>query len=383
MKAQSNYIKSLDGTRAIAIMLVMTFHTNIFHFGWMGVQLFFVLSGYLITGILWKEKFKEEQLSFKLKRFWARRSLRIFPLYFGYLIILGITYLIAHFPSYYTTYAPYLFTYTANYTRLLHNWQGNPLFTHLWSLSVEEQFYLFFPFIIFLLPARAIKYFLPAVIILGPLTRFFVGEYYQSRTSLSIAADAVYWNTLSHLDAFFLGGIIPIFSLDKKIKKPYLFLIVFFVIAAVAGIINFSISSHSNSYFTDLGYNHEDKYAHVWRYTCLNLLFASLILALTSINKRHTRYLRTFFENKYLVRIGRVSYGMYMFHWAISVYIIDHIYTNEHLVIKLLLFVPYVALTYGFAELSYRLYESKFLILKDKFFPKKGLKRPNVVVVNN
>src|SRR3954469_10344160 len=137
------YIKSLDGVRALAIILVMTFHAGITHFGWMGVQLFFVLSGYLITGILWKEKFRDVSLSFKFKKFWVRRSLRIFPLYFGYLVALGLTFLVLHFPSYYTLYAPYLFTYTFNYTRLLSGWQGNPLFTHLWSLSIEEQFYLF------------------------------------------------------------------------------------------------------------------------------------------------------------------------------------------------------------------------------------------------
>ena len=56
----NSYIKSLDGIRAAAIILVMTFHAGINHFGWMGVQLFFVLSGYLITGILWKEKFQKE-----------------------------------------------------------------------------------------------------------------------------------------------------------------------------------------------------------------------------------------------------------------------------------------------------------------------------------
>src|SRR3954464_5417017 len=135
------YIRSLDGVRALAIVLVMTFHAQMNHYGWMGVQLFFVLSGFLITGILWKEKFRQERLPNKFKKFWARRSLRIFPLYFGYLAVLGLTYLIIHFPVYYPTYFPYLVSYTFNYSRTIPGWQGNPLFTHLWSLSIEEQFY--------------------------------------------------------------------------------------------------------------------------------------------------------------------------------------------------------------------------------------------------
>ena len=86
MSSEIGYIKSLDGIRAIAIILVMSFHADLTHFGWFGVQLFFVLSGFLITGILWKEKQAQTSLQYKFKKFWTRRSLRIFPLYFGYFI---------------------------------------------------------------------------------------------------------------------------------------------------------------------------------------------------------------------------------------------------------------------------------------------------------
>jgi peptidoglycan/LPS O-acetylase OafA/YrhL len=381
---KDGYIKSLDGVRAIAILLVMSYHSGLNYFGWMGVQLFFVLSGFLITGILWKEKFKEDSLGDKLKRFWARRSLRIFPLYFGYLIVIGIIFLLVHFPVYYPTYAPYLFTYTFNYTRLLADWQGNPMFTHLWSLSIEEQFYVFFPLIIFLLPKKAIKYFLVAVIFISPLTRFLLGEYYKTQTSLYIASDAVYWNTLSHLDAFFLGGMIPVFELDRKIKKSLPLLLFSFVLVASCGVINFLTANAEYSYFMDLGYNHDvvTNYVHVWKYTVLNLLFASLILFLLSSNARAVLF-RRIFENKILVRVGRVSYSMYIFHWAILVYVMQRLFPVENIYVKCLLFIPYAVLTYSFAEMSFRLYESKFLILKDKFFPKKGLKHPNPAAVNN
>ena len=71
---KGGYIKSLDGVRALAIILVMSFHANLNHFGWMGVQLFFVLSGFLITRILLHEKDLPTSSGFKLKKFWTRRS---------------------------------------------------------------------------------------------------------------------------------------------------------------------------------------------------------------------------------------------------------------------------------------------------------------------
>src|SRR5687768_2574042 len=106
------YIKSLDGVRALAVLLIMVYHMNLLHFSWVAVQFFFVLSGFLITGILWNEKQKPSSIGFKYKKFIVRRTLRIFPLYFGYLLILGLVYLIFQFPSYYPVFIPNLATYT-------------------------------------------------------------------------------------------------------------------------------------------------------------------------------------------------------------------------------------------------------------------------------
>lgn len=375
MNSNTGYIKSLDGLRAIAIILVMSFHAEITHFGWFGVQLFFVLSGFLITGILWKEKQNDAPLSFKFKKFWVRRSLRIFPLYFGYLLFITLSYLFFHFPSYYSNYAPYLFTYTFNYTRSLPQWQGNPLFTHLWSLSIEEQFYVFFPIIMFLCPPKLIKYLMLVVIAVSPITRFVLGEYYTSKgLSQPVVADAVYWNTLSHLDAFFMGGIIPILSLDKRIKKPQRIFVIAFMIALITGLINFIYTDSGSFYFNDLGYNHgqTELYEHVWHYTVLNLLFSSFILCIVSINSKGIfASVRKVLEANWMVSIGKVSYGMYLFHWAILVYVCNRFFTSENLALKALLFIPYVIIVYLFAAISFRLYESKFLRLKDSLFTKK------------
>jgi len=371
--ADNGYIKSLDGLRAIAVLLVMSFHAEITHFGWFGVQLFFVLSGFLITGILWKEKSRDAPVSHKFKKFWVRRTLRIFPLYFGYLLVLGLTYLFFHFPSYYATYIPYLLTYTFNFTRTLQDWHGNPLFTHLWSLSIEEQFYLFFPLIVLLWPPRYIRLLMLTVIVLGPFIRLALGHYYATRgLEPELLADTLYWNTASHIDAFFLGGLIPVLSLHQRIRKPRMVFYICLAVALLAGSLNFYYSASGHSWFSDLGYNHGQTahLAYVWEYTCLNLFFVSFILVLVSDHTRKSpSRLRKIMETGWLVQIGRVSYGMYIFHWLVMVYVINSFVKVETPLARIGLFIPYVALVYLVSLLSFKLYESPFVRLKDRLFP--------------
>jgi peptidoglycan/LPS O-acetylase OafA/YrhL len=383
----NGYIRSLDGLRAMAIIMMMSYHFEVLHWTWISMQLFFVLSGFLITGILWNEKHKLSSRPDKFKKFWARRSLRIFPLYFGYLLLLFLTWLFFHFPTYYTTYIPYLLTYTFNFTRTLQLWHFTPLFTHLWSLSVEEQFYFFFPLIMFLCRSRFIKTFMIVVICITPITRLILGLYYQNEgLPVETVADSVYWNTLSHLDAFFIGGSIHVFSLNKKIRRPGVLFFTFLFIGLGAGALEYMNVDSPFPYYQDMGYGvgRTVNYEHVWHYAILNFFFASAILLMVSDYTRTSfGKLRSILEARWLVRIGKVSYGMYVFHWGVLVYVFKRIYSGDDLMIKILLFIPYLALTYGIAELSYSFYESKFLALKDRLFPKKELKRPKATTVNN
>ncbi len=374
------YIRSFDGARALSVIMVMAFHAGLLDFAWASVQLFFVLSGFLITSILWKEKSRSDSFRNKLKNFIIRRSLRIFPLYFAYLLLFGLLFLTIGFPSYYPVFAPYLFSYTVNYTRLIEGWQVNPLFTHLWSLSIEEQFYLFYPFVILLLPARRVRMLLIVVILLSPLFRFLLGLHYWQLAAPTVAADAVYWNTLTHLDAFFLGGLIPVLSLENRVKKPHRLFAVFLVLTWAAGLLQYLNAAGAAPYLRDLGYGFESvaHYAHVWRYGLLNLLFASFILCLVSPGVRHFSATRWFLERNWLVRIGRVSYGMYLFHWAVLVYVFERYLPSANLWMKLAWFMPYVATVYLIAELSFRLFESRFLLLKDRWSPVRRTSVPQV-----
>jgi peptidoglycan/LPS O-acetylase OafA/YrhL len=132
-----NRIPSLDGLRAISILLVITEHVwRIPYIGPLGVQIFFVISGYLITRLLQEEQ--ERNGSISLKAFYLRRSFRILPAAFAFMLFWGFV-LPECRPD-----LPFALSYTMSYN--LH--PATPVFFHLWSLSVEEQFYLLWPLLL-------------------------------------------------------------------------------------------------------------------------------------------------------------------------------------------------------------------------------------------
>lgn len=166
----------LDGLRAVAVFLVLCTHllpsqpwVRRVGPGGLGVVLFFVLSGFLITGILLRlrDAVAEGRVPFgrALSRFYIRRALRIFPLYYA---VLGVAAL-ADIPPVRATW-PWHALYLSNfYFALRGSWNG--VVTPLWSLSIEEQFYLLWPLVVLCVPRRALPWLLPALIALGPLSR--------------------------------------------------------------------------------------------------------------------------------------------------------------------------------------------------------------------
>jgi peptidoglycan/LPS O-acetylase OafA/YrhL len=173
-------IPSLDGLRALSISIVILSHTRsllpapiansgLFRYviggGLHGVQIFFVISGYLITTLLLREYNRTGSVSFK--RFYARRALRIFPPFYLYFAVLAILWLIGVIPEHWPTYlasATYTFIYLPN----PHGWYVE----HSWSLSIEEQFYLLWPALLVFTHRRAKSISLAvAIIALMPIVR--------------------------------------------------------------------------------------------------------------------------------------------------------------------------------------------------------------------
>lgn len=207
-------IPSLDGVRGIAILLVLVFHSLLVNedampigpvyavaaSGWVGVDLFFVLSGFLITGILLDAPRGRRGLL----NFYARRALRILPLYYAALLVFFYVLPREGHPSLFWHDERRLlyFTYVQNWAIAARgSWPETPNLNHLWSLNIEEQFYLLWPPLVFLLGRRRLLW-LCGLLVAGCLLL---------RTLLFLHGTpwvALYVLTVTRLDALAVGGAI-------------------------------------------------------------------------------------------------------------------------------------------------------------------------------
>jgi peptidoglycan/LPS O-acetylase OafA/YrhL len=163
-------LPELDSLRAFAVLAVVWSHSsniNIGISGFQGVLLFFVISGFLITGILLNARAAEASPWSVLYAFYARRFLRIFPIYYAVLFVA----LAVGFPSVRDAIGWHL-AYLSNW---YFAYQGFDKVSHLWSLAVEEQFYLVWPWLVLLVPSAALPWIIGATILVGPISRLAIG----------------------------------------------------------------------------------------------------------------------------------------------------------------------------------------------------------------
>ncbi len=197
------YIPALDGVRALAILLVLVYHwfpegqgINVMPNGPIGVTLFFVLSGYLISNILMEQQ-TLGTFARSFKNFVVRRALRIFPIYF---LLLGLLFVLKRFSIVLQTdfyeHPAYYWAYLVNYWIELHgNWSD--ALSPYWSLAVEEQFYLLWPFCMLLLATRFRAYFLWFAVVFGVVYRYFsVHVYGGLGVSMFSCVDTFAWGAL-------------------------------------------------------------------------------------------------------------------------------------------------------------------------------------------
>jgi peptidoglycan/LPS O-acetylase OafA/YrhL len=331
---------------------------SILGFSWIFIQMFFIQSGYLITNILVHSK----KLSFReyLKKFYWNRILRIFPVYFLYLFILvGIFATLGIAPDFMSR-VPYLFTYTYNFTRLFEHIDFHPLYVHLWSLSVEEQFYLIWPFFIYFLNEKQVKIFIVFLLVACPIIRLLLGEYLISYTSFDSMkiGEAIYGFTLSHFDAFAIGGSIALFEFEWLKKNILKVIAIFALIASLVLAWNqYSISGPKLSLeWTSFGIPLANlhNYQHVWSFTLVNILFFLIIIVL--INPKYKGLL----NNKLLISMGKVVYGTYIFHFLLLIVITRYLADFSFPV----LFVLSLGGAYLSGLISYNVFEKRFLKYK-------------------
>ncbi len=373
-------IPGLDGIRAIAILLVFSNHADYIYIGWVGVQLFFVLSGFLITDILLRMKESETARDF-FKKFYGRRFLRIFPLYYFYLLIMFILTTVLIYYGYRVAYMqlfqeqlPYALMYGYNFYNASPNFSGDSwLIGHLWSLSAEEQFYILWPLIIFLTPKKHLKKLFLAGIVIGPLFRLGMTALYKYTEVTFLSSDmalVIYVLPFSQIDAFALGAYITRFDFPKAKLQ-------FFILLALLPIIGLATNYYSNGDFgpsTALGFSYplEKDLKQVWGYSYIGYVCALLVYIVV----REKMFLR-FLDHKFIRYLGKISYGIYVYHFGI-VWFVRRIrdFSIPEPIAKPLTLVISAILVYFVASVSYKYFEKPILDLKDRFFPLRTERAP-------
>jgi peptidoglycan/LPS O-acetylase OafA/YrhL len=351
---QGNYFRSLDGLRGIAISMVICHHfgvnyflhgTGLFIDSNTGVHIFFVLSGFLITTLLIKEKLNSGSIS--LKHFYIRRILRILPVAYLFLLVLIVLNAFFHLQVRFIDFiASFLFFKNLSL-------RNEPYTAHLWSLAVEEQFYIIFPF---LLSYNTNRYLMVALaIIIGVPIISILGNYH---VSILFANPTIAFITKVITYSFWKGPVIiligSVFSIlifkgiikPEKVSSKYF---LSFILLAVAIII------HSKTFVFYTKYLSE--------YLSAILVAYAIVLSISTKN-----FLSVILENSILVKIGILSYSLYICQ---ELFIGSRAWQPWMQMMSgsplyLIILVKVIA-TFIIAALSYYLFESKFLKLKSRF----------------
>ena len=362
------YLPALDGIRAIAVLLVVSFHYGHLEFGWMGVQLFFVLSGYLITQNLFRAR--ELPLKQFLGRFYWNRALRILPLYFLALFVVFLVYRATGLPSVFPEHAPYLATFTYNLFRVQADYRYSAWFVHFWSLSVEEQFYIAWPFAVYFMTGEQFRRLLAILIIGVPIARLILGEIFRllagtAPEQLGLLGALAYNLTVFQAEAFAWGALLAVVPRERFGSPQRIFAIAAGVFL-VGGMLNFIATCSAGACISEwtMGYSPPEAMAlhrqYVWVYPLINAVGAALILNAVSGTLPLARVLSL----RPLVWIGKVSYGVYILHVFLIQLIWAYVPFNPWSGFGLAVFLPYLAGVLVLAGLSFYGFESFFLRFK-------------------
>ena len=305
----------MDGLRGIAILLVVFYHNfgfvKYFFFGWLGVDLFFVLSGFLITDILLNTVNKPGYF----KNFYAKRVLRIFPLYYLSLIIfLLILPRIKGFPldfGFYIDHQWWFWTYLQNWFLIFFD-VGNTTtaIQHYWSLAVEEQFYIVWPLVIFLIRKPKIL-----LVIAGLLLVAVIGiRLYMWTIQIK---DLNYFGlyTYTRIDGICIGSMLAILHFMRSPFVKKYFTVLVFLLAAM----NFVF------YFINKQYDFTFPYLAIVGYTTFAMLFAIVV---HEVIQGDNKLFNLILNIKPLRFFGKISYGLYVFHWPVYLILYDWVDEN-------------------------------------------------------
>ena len=342
-------IPQLDAVRGLAILVVMLhnispkyplFHSDqLFTDGWMGVDLFFALSGLLITGILLDTK----QSAGYFKNFYVRRCLRIWPLYYSLLFFMFIVVRFLNPSEYHVvvqTSSPWWAfpLFLQNFLLPISTNAAGPLGV-TWSLAIEEQFYLVWPLVVRFCSFAQLRRLAVAEICLSPALRYY----------LSLHHVDLYTNIFCRLDGLMAGALLALlirsenFVPSRVLKRAWILLI----IAAPLAFLTEAFDAR-------------------WIVFSFTALASTAFVYVAVFSER--KWLQTIMTNRFLIYTGTISYGLYLLH-KIPIGMVQVLHLDRHPYLPLpIIFV----VSYALAMLSWNLLEKPFLSRK-RFFDSKPL----------
>ena len=370
-----DHVPALDGLRGLAILLVLLHHfgspsnfrsvlprpfgeivNRLFDAGWAGVDLFFVISGFLITSILLSSRFEPSYY----RLFYWRRVLRILPLHFGVLLV-GVVVLPLLPPPFKQLggqsldHLGWLFFYMSNVALAFAIVQSFGVFDTLWSLAIEEQFYMVWPWLVRRTSSKGLIVACLVLIVFGPVAR---------AIWLANGLDALgaYRLTIMRLDGLALGGLLAV---ARHAGGPQWAFFVRFARWALLPLVGalFVTSLSVGAFYPTTGL------VLVAGHTMLNFFFSSL-LVLAASNQYAT--LQRTLTQPWLTRIGLYSYGTYVLHWPLllalqAAQVPQLMGVRSSLAGTTLFFVSSIVGSVALGALSYHGYEQHFLKLR-RFF---------------
>ena len=351
--------QTIDFLRTVAVMLTLFRHFGVnaflYKIGWIGVDLFFVLSGFLVSGLLFNEHKKTGKINFF--RFFFLRGLKIYPLF--YLLIACFILEVKLNPQVLLS-IPHLLSeifFYKNYTG------GNIFLVHTWSIDVEEHFYLLLPLLLLVIakvstntqnPFKSLPYIFVLVAVFCLTLRIYTSHKYPafehilhvSPTHLRI--DSLFFGTL--LSYFYSYHFDRLKTLTVKYRPQILLCVLLLLTPAF-------VLWDSNSFM------------RIWGFLCLYVAFGGVILlGLFSENPIPTLLAPSY---RFAARLGFYSYATYIIHWPIYYwFVMPHLsYLDTHYPAKVLVFIGYVLACFTLGWAFSKTIELPFLALRDKLFP--------------
>lgn len=351
-KPHREYFPALDGLRGIAILLVLfSHHFSFFPYtgaiGYYGVDLFFVLSGFLITDILLRTRNRGDYF----KSFYYRRALRIFPVYYLILLLffLGGPFLDAVVTQYdyYRNHWPMLWFHLNNFLIIFYpNDSSGRVFVHFWSLSLEEQFYLIWPFLVYwITPGRKMVAVIISVIAVTIIGRFII--WYQ------LEEGYVYWSAINNLriDCLATGALLALLRFLYPGKFQTKFIAFVFAILLLHVVI------------LTIKFLFVPAIPHYLIIGITSFCGVAGLLIIYCIKPGSTG---SFFANPVLKFTGKISYGLYIYHFPVYVLgknYLEPLFTPNRLTTTMIGLIT-ACIAFGISTVSYYYFERRFLELK-------------------